>query len=335
MTTDRRFFYQISPSDAGGLLPFQTAAANPTFLPRFVGAQSNGGRPLTTSRSHTSLSTEFTQQTIPRPRSLDFDHPDVRAQYSGIDHPLTGPTGATWQAPAPEQRAGLKRRWSPSLESHHENHLETLWNAHGVEGSGHLGILSADIPHDPHLFSADTIVGGVPFDIWGGNTSPNSVFVFGQQGAFGDANGHTAPQFGITIGPNGTPEDRIEIDYPLGGGDLMMTTNGASLRAAKKQAELSIGMEGLSSRRSSSTEAVTTNGSKKTTNKDTSPDLEHPDHDEVDPADGDDDLEEHHIKADPEKPNKSANNNFVNKLHTMISDPKAASFIWWTELGTR
>jgi hypothetical protein len=50
---------------------------------------------------------------------------------------------------------------------------------------------------------------------------------------------------------------------------------------------------------------------------------------------GDDDLEDHHVKADPEKPNKPANNNFVNKLHTMISDPKAASFIWWTELGTR
>jgi len=347
MTTDRRFFYQISPSDAGGQLPFQTATVNPTFHPRFVaGAQSSlttGGRPLTTSRSHTSLSTEFIQQAIPRPRSLDFGRPDVQTQqlqpYSGIDRPLTASTGATWQAPAPEQRqTGLKRRWSPSLESTHENRLETLWSAHGVEGSGHLGILSADIPHDPHPFAGDTIVGGIPFDIWGGNTSPNSVFVFGQ-GGFGDANGLTglaAPQFSITVGPNGTPEDRIEIDYPLGGADSMMTTSGTShTRPAKNQAELSIGMEALGSRRSSSIEAMTTNGLKKMTNGDTSPDLEHHDHDEGDPADGDDDLDDQHVKADPEKPNKPANNNFVNKLHTMISDPKAASFIWWTDLGTR
>ena len=162
------------------------------------------------------------------------------------------------------------------------------------------------------------------------------MFVFGQQGGFGDANGLAAPQFGISIGPNGTPEDRIEIDYPLGGADPMLTTSGTSLtRPAKKQVELSIAMEALSSRRSSSIEAVTTNGLKKMTNGDTSPDLEHHDHDEGDPADGEDDPEDHHVKADPEKPNKSANNNFVNKLHTMISDPKAASFIWWTELGTR
>jgi len=74
---------------------------------------------------------------------------------------------------------------------------------------------------------------------------------------------------------------------------------------------------------------------KKVTNGDASPDLEHRDHDEGDPADGDDNLEDHHVKAKSKKPNKPANNNFVNKLHTMISDPKAASFIWWTELGTR
>jgi len=349
MATDCHSFYQISPSDASQL-PFQTAAANPTFHPGFVaGAQpslTTGGRPLTTSRSHTSLATEFTQQAIPRPRSLDFGRQGIQTQqsqpYSGIDHTLAGPTSGIWQAPAPEQRqAGLKRRWSPSLDSTQENRLETLWNAHGVEGSGHLGILTSDVSHDPHgLFptpAGDTRTGGIPFGIWGGSAtvSPISMFVFGQPG-FGEAYGLSglAPQ--ITLGPNGNPEDRIEIDYPLGGGDPMMSTTSVPLtRPAKKQEDLSIGVDGPGSRRSSSIEAGTMNGLNKITNEDTSPDPEHHDHDEGYPADGDDDLEEHHVKADPEKLNKPANNNFVNKLHTMISDPKAASFIWWTELGTR
>lgn len=348
MTTDRKFLYQISPSDAGSQLPFQTATANSTFHPGFVArgqlGLTTGGRPLTTSRSHASLSTAFTQQTIPRPRSMDFGRPDVQTQqlqsHSGVDH---ASTGTAWQALTPEQRqAGLKRRWSPALDSTQENHLETLWSTHGVEGSGHLGILTSDIPYDSQtLFPAlagDANTGGVPFDIWGRTTSPNSLFVFGQQGAFGDANGFTglaAPRFSINVGSNGSPEDGIEIDYPLGGSDPMMTNGGTPLmRAINKQEDLCIGIEALGSRRSSSIEAVT-NGLKKETNRDTSPDLDHHDHDEGDPVDGDDDLEDHHIKADPEKPNKPANNNFVNKLHTMISDPKAASFIWWTDLGTR
>jgi hypothetical protein len=352
MATDCHFLYQISPSDAGGQLPFQTATANPTFHPSFAaGAQpslTTGGRPLTTSRSHTSLGTEFTQQAIPRPRSLDFGRQGVQTQqlqpYPGIDRALAGPKSAVWQAPAQDQRqAGLKRRWSPSLDPTQENHLETLWNTHGVEGSGHLGILPSDISHDPHgLFptlAGDTSASGMPFDIWGGTTSPISMFVFGQSGGLGEANGLAglgAPQIGITVGPNGSPEDGIEIDYPPSGGEPMMISTGASLtRPANKQEDLSIGVDSLHSRRSSSIEAGTTNGLKKTTSGDTSPDLEHHDHDEGDPADGDDDLEDHHVKVDPEKPNKPANNNFVNKLHTMISDPKAASFIWWTELGTR
>jgi hypothetical protein len=207
---------------------------------------------------------------------------------------------------------GLKRRWSPSLDSTQENHLETLWNAHGVEGSGHLGILPSDIPHDPHGLSpalaSDASTGGMPFEIWNSTINPTSMFVFGQQGGFGETNGFAsvgASQFGITLGPNGSP-DGIEVD-PLGAGDTMMT---------------------------SSIDSGTT-GLKKSESGDPSPDLEHHDEDEGDPADGDDDLDDHHAKADLEKPNKPANNNFVNKLHTMISDPKSAIFIWWTELGTR
>jgi hypothetical protein len=38
---------------------------------------------------------------------------------------------------------------------------------------------------------------------------------------------------------------------------------------------------------------------------------------------------------DKTQTSKPSANNFVNKLHTMISDPGAADFIWWTELGTR
>jgi hypothetical protein len=204
-----------------------------------------------------------------------------------------------------------------------------------VEGSGHLGILTSDIPHDPHgLFSAlagDSSAGGISLNLLGGtNSSP--VFMFGQQGGYADANGFAglaASQFGFIVGQNDSPEDGIEIDYPPIGGDPLMATGGTSFTGpAKKQ-------EDLDSRRSSSLEAGTTAGCKKLSNGDISPDLDHHDHDEGDPGDGDDDLEDHHVKADPEKPNKPANNNFVNKLHTMISDPKAASFIWWTELGTR
>jgi hypothetical protein len=345
MATDCPFFDQISPSDAGGQITFQTAVANPTFYPNFAPPSlTTEGRPLTTSRSHASLATEFSQHAIPRHRSLDFGRQGVQTQqqqlYSGTDRTLAGPTSGELQAPALEQRqAGLKRRWSPSLDSTQENHLETLWNTHGVEGSGHLGNLPSDISHDPHgalpTFAGDPSAGGIPLYFWGGTTSPLSMFPFGQQGGFGDASGlgGLGTQIGVTFGHNGSP---IEIDYPPGSGDSMMTTNGASLaNPANKQDDLSIGVNGPGSRRSSSIEAGTTNGLKKVTNGDTSPDLEHHDHDEGDPADGDDDLEDHHVKADPEKPNKPANNNFVNKLHTMISDPKAASFIWWTELGTR
>ena len=121
----------------------------------------------------------------------------------------------------------------------------------------------------------------------------------------------------------------------LGGGDPIITTTGASLpRPANKQEDLSIGVDGLGSRRSGSIEAGTTNELTKRTNRDTSPDMEHHDQDEDDPVDGDDDLA-NHAKADPDKPDKPANNDFANRLHTMISDPKAASSIWWTELGTR
>ena len=349
MVADCHFFDQISPSDAGDQIPFQTTVALPTFHPSFVtGAQPSLTRPLTMSRSHTSLATEYTQQAIPRPRSMDFGRQGSQAQqlqpYSGIDRTLAGPTSSALQAPAPEQRSGLKRRWSPSLDRTEENRLETLWNAHGVEGSGHLGNLPSDISHDPHgslpTLAGDTSANGMPYDIWGCTASPLSMFSFVQPGGFGEASGLTGlgvPQIGITVGHNGSPEDGIEIDYhPLGSGEPMMHTTGASLtRPANKQEDLSIGVDGPDSRRSSSIEARTTNGLRKVTNGDTSPDLEHHDHDEGDPADGDDDLDDHHVKADPEKPNKPANNNFVNKLHTMISDPKAASFIWWTELGTR
>ena len=347
--THCHFFYQISPNDVGGQIPFQAAMANATLHPSFItGAQpslTTEGRPLTTSRSHNSLATEFTQQAVPRLRSFDFGRQGVQTQqlqpYSGTDRPLISPSCGVLQASTPEQRqARLKRRWSPSLDSTQENRLETLWNTHGVEGSGHLGILSSDISHDPHgPFPTLANDANAPFDIWGDTTSPLSMFALGQLGGFGEANNLAAPgapQIGITVGHNGSPEDRIEIDYPLGGGDPMMTTTGASLsRPANKQEDFSIGVDGLGSRRSSSIEACATNGLKKITNRDTSPDLEHHDHDDGDPADGDDDPDDHHVKADPEKPNKPANNNFVNKLHTMISDPKAASFIWWTELGTR
>jgi len=349
MATDCHFFYQISPSDAGGQIPFQTAVANSGLYPSFLtGAQpslTTEGRPLTMSRSHTSLATEFTQQAIPRTRSMDFGRQGVQTQqlhpYSGTDRALTGPTSGVFQAPAPEQRqAGLKRRWSPSLDSTQENRLETLWNAHGVEGSGHLGILPSDVSHDPHgplpTFAGDTNASGIPLDIWGGTTSTLSMFSFGQPGVFGDPSGLAGLSAPHMFGHNGGSEDGIEIDYPLGSGDPVMTTAGASLtRPANKQEDLSIRVDGPHSRRSSSGEAGSTNGLKKVSNGDISPDLEHHDHDDGDPADGDDDLEDHHVKADPEKPNKPANNNFVNKLHTMISDPKAASFIWWTELGTR
>lgn len=340
--TDYHFFYQISPSE----IPFQTAVANPTFHPNFVTGTrpslTTEGRPLTTSRLQTSL---HALGSIPRPSSLDFGGQGIQNQYwqpySGIDRALVGHTYGGYQTPAPEQRqAGLKRRWSPSLG---ENHLETLWNTHGVEGSGQLGVIPSDISHDPHgsfpTLASDTSVGGIPFENWGGTTSPLSMLAFGQSGEFGETNGLAglgAPQIGIAVGHEGSPEDRIDIDHPLSGGGPMMTTTGASLtRPANKREDRSIGVDGLGTRRSSSTEAGTTNELKKMTNGDTSPDLEHQDHDEGDPADGDDDLEDHHVKADPEKPNKPANNNFVNKLHTMISDPKAASFIWWTELGTR
>ncbi len=321
---------------------------HPSFIPGAQPSLTTEGRPLTTSRSHNSLATEFTQQqqAIPRLRSFEFGRQGVQTQpYSGADRTLAGPTSSVFQGLAPEQRqARLKRRWSPSLDSTQENRLETLWSTHGVEGSGHLGIIPSDISHDPHgPFPTLASDANAPFDIWGGTTSPLSMFAFGQLGGFGEACGlavPSAPQVGITVGHKGSPEDNIEIDYPLGGGDPMMTTSGASLpRPTNKQEDLSIGLDCLGSRRSSSIEAGTTNGLKKMTNGDTSPDLEHHDHDhdhdEGDPADGDDDPDDHHVKADTEKPNKPANNNFVNKLHTMISDPKAASFIWWTELGTR
>ena len=162
---------------------------------------------------------------------------------------------------------------------------------------------------------------------WLDSLTSHDPLAFGQLGGFGEASGL------VTVGHKGSPEDRI--DYPLGGGDPIFTTTGASLpRPANKQEDLSIGMDGLGSKRSNSIEAETTNELKQITNRDTSPDMEHHDEDESDPADGDDDLA-NHVGADPDKPDKPANNNFANKLHTMISDPEAASFIWWTELGTR
>jgi hypothetical protein len=60
---------------------------------------------------------------------------------------------------------------------------------------------------------------------------------------------------------------------------------------------------------------------------------------EVDAEDHDEERDastSDHENHDDDKAQKpTTTNNFVRKLHQMISDPKAADFIWWTELGTR
>lgn len=58
---------------------------------------------------------------------------------------------------------------------------------------------------------------------------------------------------------------------------------------------------------------------------------DHEDHDEDRDATSDHENQD----GDKTQSSKPTVNNFVNKLHLMISDPKAAGFIWWTELGTR
>ena len=170
--------------------------------------------------------------------------------------------------------------------------------------------------HGPFPTLANDI--NAPFDILGGTTSLLSMFGFGQLGGFGGASGLAvpgAPQIGITVDHKGSPENRIEIDYPLGGGDAIITTTDASLpRPANKQEDLSIGVDGLDSKRSSSIKAGTINELKKLTNTDTSPDLEHHDHDQSGPSGGDDDPASHHVKGDPEQPDKPLNNYFANNF---------------------
>jgi len=242
MTTDCHYFYQTPPSDAGGQIPFQTA-----FYPSFItGPQpslTTKGGPLNMSRSHASLATEFIQQAIPRTQFIDFGRQGKKTR-----------------------QAGLKPRWSHLLNSTQENHLELLWNAHRIEGSYHLA-MESDVSHDPHgpvpTFAGNTDTSGISPDIWGGTTSSLSMLSFGQPGAFGDVSGLAGlggPQIGITVGHNGSSEDGIEIDYPLGSGDPVMITAGASLtRPTNKQEDLSIGVDGPHSRRSSSIEAGSTN----------------------------------------------------------------------------
>jgi hypothetical protein len=98
-------------------------------------------------------------------------------------------------------------------------------HAHGVEGSGHLGILPSDISHDPHgLFPAlagDSSAGGISLNIFGSTTSQNPMFMFRTAGCVWGCeygfDGLAASQLGYHSRSQRSPEDGIEIDYPLGG----------------------------------------------------------------------------------------------------------------------
>lgn len=204
-----------------------------------------------------------------------------------------------------------------------EDHLENLWSRHGVTGSAHLGAGLMDQFASTHLLEDDwgtSLGNGALEDLFGQaayydpvinndqfTVDPSLRQSFNLHNPFADDHLHFGDDDLVQPG---------EIDMDVA--DDAPASHEASPHSHSEEHE----SESAAVRRSISADSNATAAPSKThTNEEDDEKANHSDH------------EDHN--EDKSHGSKPSANNFVNKLHLMISDPSAAGFIWWTDLGTR
>lgn len=221
--------------------------------------------------------------------------------------------------------AFAKRRRGHQLDSMTEDqHLENLWSRHGVTGSAHLGAGLMDQFAGTNLQEDEpwgtTIANGVLDDLFPEtgyyepvlNTDqftvdPSLRQTFNLHNPFSEEHLHFGDEDLVQPG---------EIDMEV------MDETPASHEESPRTHSDEQDHDSTSAKRSISKDSNTT----------AAPKQSHASEDDDDKGTGSDHEDHGGEKGHGSKP---AANNFVNKLHLMISDPKAADFIWWTDLGTR
>ncbi|KAG8754785.1 hypothetical protein FRC14_004641 [Serendipita sp. 396] len=216
-------------------------------------------------------------------------------------------------------QAARRRKFSTPLDAMTEDQrLEDLWTMHGVTGSAHLGMGLTDQFATTNLAEGDWIVGmngsrpmEEPFDPTFYNATSTDHFTVGQN-----------------------LRETFDLHNPFTEGLFSFPENDL---LAPRDAEMDVGDEILETKQEESPHSdeqeLMIRGNSTTDDSDaTAGPLESTPIDVEDDKDG---VTSDHEQQSDDKAHASrpAANNFVHKLHLMISDPKAADFIWWTELG--
>lgn len=200
-----------------------------------------------------------------------------------------------------------------------DEHLESLWTMHGVTGSHHLGAGLTD------QLASTTLTPD-----W--NTDPASATSMLEPSLFYDPG---ASHF--TVDPS--LRQPYEVHHPFSRQGDNHFHLGEEDPLHPTLTEMDLGDEVLEdSPHSEDMDPPNEISNKKATSSDLNATAGTSDKNQAD-SDGEDkdtgSAEHDHSSSDKAQASKPAANNFVNKLHLMISDPKAADFIWWTDLGTR
>ncbi|KAG8836027.1 hypothetical protein FRC17_010491 [Serendipita sp. 399] len=235
-------------------------------------------------------------------------------------HPYAFPTSLPTHHGILHNYASRNRRFSTQLESMTEDQrLEDLWTMHGVTGSAHLGMGLTDQLRATNLVDGD----------WMGVVSASRPMEEAFDPALYDTVGGTDH---FTVGQN--LRESFELHNPFTEG-LFQFPAGDVLTS--RDAEMDIGEDVPDARREESplSEEQELVIRKKTTSDDSDATAGPLESTPVDEEEKDGMASDHETHGDEKtQSSKPSTNNFVHKLHLMISDPKAADFIWWTDLGT-
>lgn len=295
-----------------------TSSNSPPFSMGSASSPLDGNRPLTT---------------VPYGSHIVGAH---RRQHSTIRHPSTDnvfrPPGHPYAVPTSLSPGSLhphlarRRRLVTQMDAMTEDqHLDHLWSMHGVTGSAHLGAGLTDQLASASLHNDEWIPSGLQ------TPTIDEVLDSAYYGAAINADRFT------TVDPS--LRQTYEVHNPFTEdffhhfgeedtshsheADMDLVEDHLDIR--HDESPLSEEPEPKDARRSKSADSGITAGRNAPAKAQAQAD------DDKDHAGSDHEHNDDDEKAHTSKP---SSNNFVNKLHLMISDPKAADFIWWTELGT-
>jgi len=204
-----------------------------------------------------------------------------------------------------------------------EDRLDDLWSMHGVGGSAHLG---AGI--------TDQLAAATLGDSW--NASPSNDVIPPEVL-------DTSSYFTTFMNPDLFTVDpsrqlpAYDVHNPFGlfgPVDPISNPIDADMDVAGSNPETQDDSPASEEQEVTTTHGPTTDRSAAAASSCDQDPKTHDDTDEHDDRDATASEHENHDDHE-DRAQKPTANNFVRKLHQMISDPKAADFIWWTELGTR